>query len=132
MGPKCYHDLCDKRCWQSRFPHDYISKEKYIEPMLLQVPPGTIGGANPSRWSNDLIFVQYLHYFINYAKLSAENKILLIMDNHESHIRIEAIKLAKENHIILLTFPPHTSHIINIFIKQRVKNVLMVKRIMMR
>lgn len=32
------------------------------------------------------------------------------MDNHESHITIEAMKLARENHIVFLTLPPHTSH----------------------
>ena len=33
------------------------------------------------------------------------------MDNHESHISIYAIELAKEkNGVVLLTFPPHCSH----------------------
>lgn len=91
-------------------PMIIFPRKKCTEPMLLQVPPGTIGGANPSGWSNDLIFVQYLQHFIKHAKPSVENKILLIMDNHESHITVEAIKLARENHIIFLTLPPHTSH----------------------
>lgn len=32
------------------------------------------------------------------------------MDNHESHVSLEVISFAKENGIILLTIPPHTSH----------------------
>ena len=32
------------------------------------------------------------------------------MDNHDSHITIDALNVAKENGIILLTFPPHCSH----------------------
>lgn len=32
------------------------------------------------------------------------------MDNHDSHILIATLNLAKENGIVLLTFPPHTSH----------------------
>ncbi|GBM59104.1 hypothetical protein AVEN_20123-1 [Araneus ventricosus] len=32
------------------------------------------------------------------------------MDNRDSHISIESLNYAKENGIILLTIPPHTSH----------------------
>lgn len=34
----------------------------------------------------------------------------MLCDNHESHITLEAINYAKENGIIYLSFPPHTSH----------------------
>lgn len=45
-------------------------------------------------------------------KPSKENKVLIILDNHETHISIDALNLAKYNGIVLLTFPhlPHTSH----------------------
>ena len=36
--------------------------------------------------------------------------VLIIFDNHESHISIDSINLAKGNGIVLLIFPPHTSH----------------------
>ena len=36
--------------------------------------------------------------------------ILLIMDNHETHMSLAAVDLAKANEIVLLTIPPHTSH----------------------
>lgn len=75
----------------------------------MEAPPGSTGGANPSGWSNETLFVQYINHFIQYTKPSAENKVL-IMDNHESHMRLDAINLAKKNHIIFLTLPPHTSH----------------------
>ena len=35
---------------------------------------------------------------------------LLILDNHEFHLSISAISVTKENGILLLTLPPHTSH----------------------
>ena len=38
------------------------------------------------------------------------NRVLLILDNHESHISVEAIDFARENGIVLLSFPPHCSH----------------------
>lgn len=32
------------------------------------------------------------------------------MDNHETHVSLEAIQLCKGNNVVLLTIPPHTSH----------------------
>lgn len=58
--------------------------------MLLVAPTGTIGGSNPSARSNESLFIQYLNHFIYYSKSSAINKILL-MDNHEFHMKLEAI-----------------------------------------
>ena len=45
-----------------------------------------------------------------HLRCSKENKVLLILDNHEAHISLAAIDLAKENGVVLLTMPPHTSH----------------------
>ncbi|GFR61920.1 tigger transposable element-derived protein, partial [Elysia marginata] len=36
--------------------------------------------------------------------------VLLLLDNHVSHLYIPAIDLCKENHITLLSLSPHTSH----------------------
>lgn len=32
------------------------------------------------------------------------------MDNHDSHISVASLNLAKDNGIVFLTFPPHMSH----------------------
>lgn len=66
--------------------------------------------ANVSGWSNTEKFLEFLNHFIKHVRPSKDNRVLLIMDNHESHISIEAINLAKENGIVMFTFPPHTSH----------------------
>jgi len=42
-------------------------------------------------------------------KPTPNNKVLLILDNHISHKSLEAIEKAKQNGIVLLTLPPHTS-----------------------
>lgn len=39
-----------------------------------------------------------------------KKKVLLILDNHESHISLAAIDFARSNGIVMLTFPPHFSH----------------------
>jgi hypothetical protein len=44
------------------------------------------------------------------VKCSKSNPVLLFLDNHSSHLDYQAVSVAKENGIILLTFPPHCSH----------------------
>lgn len=78
--------------------------------MLKGAPIGSVGVANSSGWSNSDIFIKYLKHFINHSNASLQNKCLLILDNHESHISVDALNLAKQSGIIMLTFPPHTSH----------------------
>lgn len=39
-----------------------------------------------------------------------DRKHLIIMDNHDSHIQLELLNYARENGILILTIPPHTSH----------------------
>ncbi len=34
----------------------------------------------------------------------------MILDNHESHLSIDALDYAKDNGIVMLTIPPHCSH----------------------
>lgn len=78
--------------------------------MLRGAPDGTIGGANPSGWSNGTMFLQFFKHFINYVKPSKERPVILLLENHESHIQIPVIESARKHGIIVVTFPPHTSH----------------------
>jgi transposase len=55
-------------------------------------------------------FSEFMKHFIKHAKPSAEHPALLILDNHQSHINLNVINFAKENHVTLLSFPPHCSH----------------------
>lgn len=47
--------------------------------------------------------------FIKHVKPSNEDRVLLVLDNHSSHLHIETLNLAKEAGI-MLSFPPHCSH----------------------
>lgn len=78
--------------------------------MLSGAPTGSIGGANSSGWSNETLFLQFFEHFIKFAKPSKDNPAILLMDNHESHITVPIINLARQNGVTLMTFHPHTSH----------------------
>lgn len=47
---------------------------------------------------------------VNHVKPTPENPMLLLLDNHHSHVAIDIILYAKANGIIMLSFPPHCSH----------------------
>lgn len=78
--------------------------------MLKGAPVGTIGGANPTGWSNEDLFYQFFQHFIKYSRANKDNPVILLLDNHESHISVQTIELAKQNNVTMVTFHPHTSH----------------------
>nr|CAI5827726.1 unnamed protein product [Callosobruchus analis] len=78
--------------------------------MIHGAPEGTLGAATPTGWSNEALFVMFMKHFIKFARTSKERPVINFMDNHESHISVPAIRLAKENGVILVTLHPHTSN----------------------
>lgn len=73
--------------------------------------PGAKGVAAKSGYMNSEIFSDdYLPFFISSVRCSKQQPILLILDNHISHISIKAVELCRDSGIHLLTLPPHTSH----------------------
>lgn len=77
---------------------------------LKGAPAGSLGLANRSGWMSSELFLLALEHIVRHTKCSMEEPILLILDNHESHVSISTINKAKESGVILLTFPPHCSH----------------------
>lgn len=93
----------------------------YIPPMLVyprkRMPltlqkNGPIGASykcSKNGWVNSEIFVEWLHHFQKYAKATESDPALMILDNHSSHISIEAYDFCKKNFIHMISLPPHTS-----------------------
>ena len=72
--------------------------------------PGAKGCASNSGWMTAEIFTEeYLDHLILHTSCTKDNPILLILDNHGSHISIQAVQKARDNGIVLLTIPPHTN-----------------------
>ena len=51
-----------------------------------------------------------LRHFIHHIGCSREKPAILFMDNHESHLGVQVLEIARTNGLTILTFPPHTSH----------------------
>lgn len=73
-------------------------------------PEGSIIRGTRNGWINEEIFMIWLQHFAHHVKPTKENPVLLVLDNHSSHISISAYNFCTNNYIHMLSLPPHTSH----------------------
>lgn len=85
-------------------------RKNFKHHMTNNAPPGTKGVASQTGWITSELFKDWMEHFIFHAKPKSDTPVLLVMDNHESHLSLDVIRCAKDNNVILLTLPPHTSH----------------------
>ena len=78
----------------------------YRDHFITGAPPGTIaiGAAHPSGWMTSENFLLFMQHFVRHVHCSPEKKVLLLLDNHDSHISTEVLDYAKENGIIMVSF----------------------------
>lgn len=91
-------------------PFFVFPRAHYRDHFVANGPPGSSGSANPSGWMKETNFVLFLKHFHNHVKSTLERPVLLLLDNHGSHLCIEGLNFAKSNRIVMLSFPPHCSH----------------------
>lgn len=91
-------------------PFMIFPRVNFKSSMLSGTPPGSSGAAQATGWMTGSVFIEWLQHFAKHSLCSPTNQVLLLMDNHISHITLESLTFAKENGITLLTFPPHCSH----------------------
>ncbi len=102
--------VCCMNAAGSFVPPAMIFPRLRLKPELYRdAPVGTMKMISESGYINATLFVDWLKHFQNHVRATAENPALLIIDNHSSHITLEGITYARENHITILTLPPHSS-----------------------
>ncbi|KAG5864956.1 hypothetical protein JTB14_018718 [Gonioctena quinquepunctata] len=77
---------------------------------LYGAVPWDVGHAEKSGWMSTTVFLKLLEHIKKHTNSSPTNKILLLMDYHETHVSLDTIMFAREHGIVLLSFPPHCSH----------------------
>ncbi|KAJ3666433.1 hypothetical protein Zmor_001875 [Zophobas morio] len=77
---------------------------------LRGAPAGSIGAANRSGWMNNDIFLTFMKHLVATVKCTKKSPILLLLDNLDSHLSIASLNFAKDNGVVMLSFPPHCSH----------------------
>ena len=91
-------------------PMMIFPRKHFKEHFIKGSPTGSIGCAHPSGWMTAENFLVWLKHFVSHVRPTKEDKVLLLLDNHQSHVCIEVIDYAKEHGVVLLSFPPHCSH----------------------
>ncbi|GFO18680.1 tigger transposable element-derived protein 6-like protein [Plakobranchus ocellatus] len=85
-------------------------RKNYKDIFMRGGPEEALGLVNPSGWMNIDLFLNVLKHFVKHARPAIDHQVVLVMDNHESHVSLAAREYAKENNIHIVTLPPHTSH----------------------
>jgi len=96
--------------------HILITKGLSV-PIDLELPSSMGITATENGWIDSKVkenwFKMFVEYIGNKNKPEEECKIhLLLLDGHESNWNDEMIKMAREHGVIILQFPPHTTHVL--------------------
>ncbi|CAG7724078.1 unnamed protein product [Allacma fusca] len=97
----------------------FSARGQYIPPLFVfpqggklerirNYPAGSIFQKSKRGWSTSQTFLAWLKHFRTHAAPSRSTKVLLILDNHSSHVCYDAVMYASKNNI--LTIPPHCTH----------------------
>ncbi|XP_060878158.1 uncharacterized protein LOC132950650 [Metopolophium dirhodum] len=91
-------------------PMFVFPRVNYKDHFIRGGPPGCVGTSNKSGWMQGDQFLEFMQHFVNHVRLTQEKKVLILLDNHESHLYLPVIDFCRENGVVLLSFPPHCSH----------------------
>ncbi|XP_049302937.1 uncharacterized protein LOC125776096 [Bactrocera dorsalis] len=95
---------------QSIPPFFLFPRVNMKEIFMTHASHGAVGVANGSGYMNSDVFPQFMRHFIKHTGANADSPTMLLLDNHGSHLSIEAIDLALDHSITLLSFPPKCTH----------------------
>lgn len=103
--------ICSMSASGNYIPPLFIFPRKRMSNSLSKGgPPGALYHVTDNGWTNDEIFLIWLKHFTAHVKPNNEEPVLLILDNHGSHITLPAYNFCRTNGIIMLSIPPHSSH----------------------
>jgi hypothetical protein len=92
-------------------PPMFIFPRVRAKPELIdEAPSGSLAQYQSNGWMSHELFLVWIKHFCNHVKPTAEDPVLLLLDNHCSHISFDVVEYARSHHIEMLSFPPHCSH----------------------
>lgn len=91
-------------------PMFIYARKRMADHLKNKGPPGAIYRCSDNGWITEDLFIEWLKHFEDCVKISKEDPVLLLLDNHSSHCSLNVYNFCKERGIIILTIPPHTSH----------------------
>jgi len=92
-------------------PPLFIFKGKRIPSNLLHgAPAGSTVTVSENAFIDTAIFDQWIDHFI--ANIPPARPVLLTLDNHSAHVALSVRRKCIANGIHILSFPPHSTHIL--------------------
>jgi len=85
-------------------------RKRLSDALMRGAPPGCIGAVSDNGWTDSTLFVKWLLHFIQITKTSKAQPCILIVDGHNSHKTLQAVDVARDNGITMITLPPHSTH----------------------
>jgi len=74
-------------------------------------PVGAVYTCQEKGWMSNEGFIIWLKHFISSVKPRTDSKVILILDGHVTHTKnLEALQLARDSGVIMVSLPPHTTH----------------------
>ena len=96
-------------------PSFYVFKGIRFRPNYIErCEPGATMAMQPRVWMTTYLFSAWISHFIESVRrmgaVSTDQRHLLILDGHASHITLNVVQEARQAGLDLLTLPSHTSH----------------------
>ena len=92
-------------------PPVYIfPRVRHVEDFVVDAPASSLALGSKNGWMTGELFFDVLNHLRQYTRCSKANPILLIFDNHKSHLNLRNLTYCKDSGIVVLTLPPHCSH----------------------
>lgn len=89
--------MCAMSAAGNFIPPMFIIARQRMTPFLEKDgPAGALYTNSKNGWINEDLFVTWLKHFAAFAKPPQESPVLLILDNHSSHISLQAFNFCKE------------------------------------
>lgn len=95
---------------QSLPPVFVFPRIRNVKDFVTDAPVSSLALGNKSGWMTAELFPAVLKHIVKHTRCSPVDPILLLVDNHESHVSLTSVKYCKENGVVLLNFAPHTTH----------------------
>ncbi|CAG8838912.1 21190_t:CDS:1, partial [Cetraspora pellucida] len=86
--------------------------KRMISGLLDGTPAGTVMGFTDTGYMQKSLFRKYIEHFVN--SIPPIHSVLLILDEHKSHVNYTCVNFCYKNNILLYTLPLHTTHILQL------------------
>lgn len=104
-------EICFSAAGNYMPPMLIFPRKKMNLELMVNSQAGAWGTCSDSGWITSELFLQWFKRFVIFSGASKERPVLLLLDGHSTHTQnIDLINEARAHGVIILCFPPHTTH----------------------